>query len=89
MRRFLIICLLAFIIHNSAQATVQSDGSDFSAEDITDFYYTYDWVGFNAEYQRYRFYADGGKHFFFHESRGTKDGYGWNTEDDVISSGTV
>ena len=89
MRRFLIICLLAFIILNSAQAVEQTDGSGFSAEDITDFYYTYNWIGYNAEYLRYRFYADNGKHFFFHESRGTKDDYGWNTEDDVISSGTV
>ena len=89
MRRFLIICLLAFIILNSAQAAEQTDGSGFSAEDITDFYYTYNWIGYNAEYLRYRFYADDGKYFFFHESRGTRDDYGWNTEDDVISSGTV
>ncbi len=91
MKRFLllIICLFALVFFHSVQAAAQTVGPDILAEDITDFYYTYNWIGYNAEYLRYRFYAEDGKRFFFHESRGTKDDYGWNTEDDVISSGTV
>ena len=81
--------LLVFILLYCMQATAQTIGPDIPAEDITDFYYTYSWVGYNAEYQRYRFYTEDGRYLFFHETRGTKDDYGWNTEDDVISSGTV
>ena len=57
--------------------------------DIVDFYYTYDWVGYNAKYQRYRFYIEDGQYLFYHESRGTENDYGWNSPDDVISSGTL
>ena len=63
--------------------------SKIAKEDIQDFYYTYNWIGFNAEYQRYRFYLENGKHYFFHETRGTKDNYGWNEEGDTTAKGTM
>ena len=62
-------------------------GTDISPSDITDFYYTYDASTAPPHYQRYRFYAENGRHFFFHE---TRDGGGWpQTEEDVTFSGTL
>ncbi len=84
-RRLLTIVLLLLCCVNALAQTV---GAEISAEDIAEFFYTYDWVGYNAFYQRYHFYVEDGKRLFFHETRGTEDGYGWNTEDDVVSIGT-
>ena len=56
---------------------------------IADFYYTYDWVGFNAHYQRYRFYEEDGAYWFYHETREIKNDYGWASEADITASGTV
>ncbi len=64
-------------------------GTDISAEDITDFYYTYENINYNAFYQRYRFYAEDGKHLFFHETRERKDDYGPATEEDTTMKGTL
>lgn len=64
------------------------NGTDIAFEDVVDFYYTYDWIGYNAFYQRYRFYVEDGKYLFFHETRKTEDDYGWNTEEDITASGT-
>ena len=58
-------------------------------EDITDFYYTEENINYNAFYQRYRFYVEDGKYYFFHERRERKDDYGWCTEDDTVLIGTV
>ena len=58
-------------------------------EDITDFYYTEENINYNAFYQRYRFYVEDGKHYFFHERREREDDYGWCTEDDTVLIGTV
>ena len=57
--------------------------------DITDFYYTYENINFNAYYQRYRFYVEDGKYMFFHETRERKNEYGPTTEKDVTKTGTV
>ena len=57
--------------------------------DITDFYYTYDWTGYNARYQRYRFYVEDEEYLFYHETRKTEDDYGWGAEADITASGTV
>lgn len=54
---------------------------------FTDFYYTYDASTDPPFYQRYRFYAEDGEHFFYHE---TREGGGWpQTEEDITASGTV
>ncbi|MBQ9664251.1 MAG: hypothetical protein IJV40_13980 [Oscillospiraceae bacterium] len=57
--------------------------------DITDFIYTYDWVGYNALYQRYRFTVEDGAYLFYHETRKIENDYGWASEADIASSGTV
>ena len=64
-------------------------GISVMQSDIADFYYTYDWVGYNARYQRYRFYIEDGEYLFYHEARQIEDDYGWASEADIISSGTV
>lgn len=65
----------------------KSVGTDIAFEDITDFYYTYDASTAPPRYQRYRFYIEGEKHWFFHE---TREGGGWpQTEADITCSGTV
>ena len=75
----------------ASAAAVPSDGiivgTDISFEDITDFYYTYDASTAPPHYQRYRFYAEGEKRWFSHE---TREGGGWpQTESDITRSGTV
>ena len=62
-------------------------GIDVPIEDITDFYYTWDASTAAPVYQRYRFYAENGRHYFYHE---TREGGGWpQTEADITCSGTV
>lgn len=64
-------------------------GIDISSYDITDFYYTYENINFNAFYQRYRFYVENGKQFFSYETRERKGEYGPATEKDVTRKGTI
>ena len=62
-------------------------GRDVPFEDITDFYYTYDTSTALPQYQRYRFYVEDGKHWFYHE---TREGGGWpQTEADITCSGMI
>ena len=62
-------------------------GTDVKPEDVTEFYYTYSTSTDPPHYQRYRFYTEDGKRFFFHEKR---EGDHWPlTEDDATVSGTV
>ena len=87
-----IVCALAGTVLAACQTEegpVMDDPKDLRLEEVVDFYYTYNCVGYNAKYQRYRFYIEDGKYMFFYETRGTEDDYGWNTEDDIITSGTV
>ena len=65
------------------------EGISIMQGDIADFYYTYDWVGYNARYQRYRFYVEDGEYKFYHETRGIEGDYGWASEADITASGTV
>ena len=65
------------------------DGLSVPLGDITDFYYTYDWSGYNARYQRYRFYVEDGQYLFYHETRRIEDDYGWASEADITASGTL
>ncbi len=64
-------------------------GDGIQIGDITEFYYTYENINYNAFYQRYRFYTEDGKHLFFHETRERKDDYGPATEEDTTLTGTV
>ena len=79
-----LICAQGQADATSADKTV---GIDIALEDITDFYYTYDTSTAPPHYQRYRFYAEDGKHDFYHE---TREGGGWpQTEADITCSGTI
>lgn len=62
-------------------------GTDILTEDISEFYYTYDHINYNAYYQRYRFYTEDGKKMFFHETRERKNDYGPATEADTTMTG--
>ena len=64
-------------------------GTKISLTDVVDFYYTYEWIGYNAEYLRYRFYMEDGKHWFYHEARKVENDYGPAGKDDITSTGTV
>ena len=64
-------------------------GTDIVFDDINDFYYTEENINYDAYYQRYRFYAEDGKHLFFHETRERKDDYGPCTEEDTTQTGTI
>ena len=58
-------------------------------EDVTEFYYTYENINFNAYYQRFRFYIEDEKFMFYHETRERPGDYGPTTEDDITCSGTL
>ena len=64
-------------------------GKDIMSDDITDFYYTEENINYHAYYQRYRFYVEDEKHFFFHETRERKNEYGPCTEEDTTQTGTI
>ena len=62
-------------------------GEEIAFEELTDFYYTCDASTDPPHYQRYRFYTEDGKRYFYHE---TREGGGWpQTEEDITLSGTV
>ena len=69
MKKALAACLICLALFVCAYADTLTVGTDLPSEEIRDFYYTYNWIGYNAEYHRYRFFAEDGKHFFFHETR--------------------
>ncbi|MBQ2031659.1 MAG: hypothetical protein II483_05600, partial [Lachnospiraceae bacterium] len=61
-------------------------GKDIAKEDILQFYYTYDSSTYPPEFQRYRFYTEGGKLLFYHEKR---EGDHWPlAESDATVTGT-
>ena len=60
-------------------------GAELDENRVTDFYYTFDASYYPPYYQRYRFYTDAGKGFFFHE---TRQGGSWpQTEADTTDIG--
>ncbi len=63
-------------------------GKDIKADDLTEFYYTYSNINYNAFYQRYHFFEENGKHMFFHETRERENDYGPATEKDTTLTGT-
>ena len=64
-------------------------GISAKKSDVTEFIYTYDWSGFNALYQRYRFYTEDGAYRFYHETRKAENEYAWAWEAELTASGTV
>ena len=61
-------------------------GTDILPEDVTEFYYTLSASTNPPRYQRYRFYAEEGGTFFYHEKR---EGDHWPLrEGDITVSGT-
>lgn len=51
-------------------------------EGFKEFYYTYDFINYNAKYQRYWFHEKDGKRMFFHDRREVVDSYGPAEEKD-------
>ena len=79
----LLACLLCGA--ECAGAEGLETGTDIPFGDIREFYYTYDASTDPPFYQRYRLYAEDGKHFLYHE---TREGGGWpQTEEDITVSG--
>ena len=73
------------IYHNEPKS--RSEETDTMFEGFTDFYYTYETSTAVSYYQRYRFYSEDGKYFFYHE---TREGGSWpQTEEDITKSGTT
>ena len=61
-------------------------GKDVAKEDVLQFYFTYDSSTYPPEFQRYRFYTEGGKLLFYHEKR---EGDHWPlSESDATVTGT-
>ena len=98
------VCLIAVFLLASCRGKEEpaangNEGSAYKGEkfkgtkvdltDVVDFYYTYEWIGYNAEYLRYRFYTEDGRHYFFHEARKVEEDYGPAGKDDVTSIGTA
>ncbi|MBP5608275.1 MAG: hypothetical protein J6X66_08430, partial [Lachnospiraceae bacterium] len=63
-------------------------GKDIAFSDITEFYDTEENINYDAYFQRYRFYTEKGKFFFFHERRERKNDYGPCKEEDAVEKGT-
>ena len=79
-------CIGLFFAGCRGERTV---GKNVALEDVTDFYYTYENINFNAVYLRYRLYIEDVEYRFFHERREVKDDYGPAGEKDTVSKGTV
>ena len=79
--------LLVLAIGSALASDAMTVGSDIPFESITDFYYTYDASINPPFFQRYRFYMENGKYFFYHE---TRENGGWpQTEEDITVSGSI
>ncbi|MDO4189403.1 MAG: hypothetical protein Q4D29_10485, partial [Lachnospiraceae bacterium] len=61
-------------------------GKKITKDKFKDFYYTYATTVNPPEYQRYRFYVEGGKTFFYHEKREGNNTF--LTEEDITVCGT-
>ncbi len=65
----------------------EQEEAGLTADRIADFYYTYSTSTYPPFFQRYRFYTEDGKYYFYHE---TRKGGGWpQTEEDITMSGTL
>ena len=68
-------------------AGVKTVGTDVKIGDVTEFYYTLSTSTNPPVFQRYRFFTENGRYYFYHESRA---GDHWPlTEEDITVNGTV
>ncbi|MBQ4383740.1 MAG: hypothetical protein II795_04620 [Firmicutes bacterium] len=96
MKRMLIMVLMSLCCaalfsgckDDAADGVEKITNRNIPVTDITDFYYTYENINYNAFYQRYRFYVEDGRYMFHHETRERPGEYGPATEKDITSSGT-
>ena len=87
MKRLILIILAILWLTGCAEEGNSDVSQNTYFNGFTDFYYTYDASTNPPHYQRYRFYVEDGKYFFYHE---TREGGGWpQTEEDITVSGTV
>ena len=89
---FFSLCVAAGLLLTGCRGILKSEytvGTDIRQADVTEFYYTYENINFNACYLRYRFYVQDGKHWFYYEARERENDYGPTTEADVTAKGTV
>ena len=62
-------------------------GKNIGIEDINEFYFTWSGSTNPPKFQRYRFYVEDGKYYFYHE---TREGDHWPlTETDITLSGSM
>ena len=91
--RLLSLCLIAGLLltgcHKPVLKREFTVGTDIRQENISEFYDTYENINYNAFYQRYRFYTEDGKYYFYHETRQRENDYGPATEEDITAKGTV
>ena len=65
-------------------------GKDIERYNITEFYYTYENINYDAFYQRYHVYkTDYGTPYFTHITRERKNDYGPTTPEDTVKSVTI
>ncbi|MBP5660552.1 MAG: hypothetical protein J6X08_04385 [Lachnospiraceae bacterium] len=65
-------------------------GKDIERYNISEFYYTYENINYDAFYQRYHVYkTDYGTPYFTHITRERKNDYGPTTPEDTVKSGTI
>lgn len=90
MKKILPAALLLLALISMPGCALKSElkvGKDIKQGDITEFYYTVDSSTYPPEYQRYRFYTENGKYYFYHEKR---EGDHWPlTEEDATVKGTI
>ena len=64
-------------------------GTGSTADSISEFYYTFENINYNAEYLRYLFYIEDSVPYFYYEKRERPNDYGPTTEEDIVAQGTV
>ena len=82
------LCILTGLLLTGCRSTY-TVGKDIKADDISEFYYTYSNINYNAFYQRYRFHTEDGKYMFMHDTRKRENEYGPCTEEDRIAYGDL
>ncbi len=90
MRKIIPAALLTLALISMPGCMLKSEftvGKDIKQADFTEFYYTVDSSTYPPEFQRYRFYTENGKYYFYHEKR---EGDHWPlTEADATIKGSI